>query len=154
MLRSQTSPLRQLKQRQRNGVGVFDITTFMLYAEMGLADELIEGLGGRLQSAIDGLLKIVKAPSILLSNKIQPALLSKNDRVRGMQKRLQEAIADVTNDSDASQEKQKLLDAATRIRVDATMRFSPWDGVWIVRVVCQMKHRPPHLASSQCCPTN
>jgi len=102
------------------GVGIFDITTFMLYAEMGLADELIESLGGRLQSAIDGLLKIVKAPSILLSNKIQPALLSKNDRVRGMQKRLQKAIADVTNDSDASQEKQKLLDAAARIRVEAS----------------------------------
>jgi nucleoside phosphorylase len=102
------------------GVGDFDISTFMLYSEIGIADELVADLSTRLDLAISSLNEIVKSPSVLISNQIQPAMLAKSDRVRGMQTRLQRAISDVTNDNDATHDKQRLLDAADKIRKEAS----------------------------------
>ncbi|MGE0285234.1 MAG: hypothetical protein AB7I42_01240 [Bradyrhizobium sp.] len=101
------------------GMGNFDARTFGLYAELGLSDGLLAKILERLNQSIDYLREAVEPPAILLSNQLQPFLLSKQERVGSLQRRLQKAITDVTNDNDASHEKQKLLDAADSIRTAA-----------------------------------
>jgi nucleoside phosphorylase len=104
------------------GEGRFDAQTFALYAELGLADELVAKMQTRLDESIAHLAASAEEPPILLTNRIQPVLFSKQDRIGVTQKRLQKAIEDVTNDNDASLEKQRLIDAAERIRNVASQR--------------------------------
>lgn len=104
------------------GDNSFDVSTFKLYAELGVADELVKNLSNRLDISIADIRTSTRLPPTIISNDIQPALLSKNERVNGMKKRLERAISDVSNDRDASHEKQRLLDAAERIRVTASQR--------------------------------
>lgn len=104
----------------RLGEKRFDLRTFALYAELGISTELLDEIQSRLDAAID-CIPAAETP-LLLTNDVQPLLLAKQDRVAAIQSRLQRAIEDVTNDRDASQEKQRLIDAAERIRKLASLR--------------------------------
>jgi hypothetical protein len=100
----------------------FDVQTFALYAELGVTDQIVTKIQSQLDESIDHIGTSLQRPPILLTDQIQPVLFSKPDRVSAIQKRLHKAIEDVTNDRDASQEKQRLIDAAERIRSAASRR--------------------------------
>ncbi|MFC0239827.1 5'-methylthioadenosine/S-adenosylhomocysteine nucleosidase family protein [Rhodopseudomonas telluris] len=102
------------------GTRAFDLPTFALFAELGLSKNFIEELQTRLDGAISNAEQRATSPSSLSSDRIRPALLSKGERMQGIQNRLQKAIAEVTEDHDASREKQRLLDVADRVRSEAS----------------------------------
>ncbi|HXQ32557.1 MAG TPA: hypothetical protein VN843_00910, partial [Anaerolineales bacterium] len=80
----------------RLGEKSFDLRTFALYAELGISDQLLNEIQSRLDAGIDCIAANVPQTPILLTNTIQPLLLTKQDRVVTIQTRLQKAIEDVT----------------------------------------------------------
>ncbi len=100
----------------------FDLQTFGLYAELGASVEFIEHVENELTEAADSLKRELNDSHVLLGDKIVPSMLLKPDRLIAIQKRVRKAIADVRADKDRSQEKQRFLDAADRMRERASKK--------------------------------
>lgn len=96
--------------------GEFDIPTFSLYAELGPSDQFISDLEVRLGEGISHLTDENNAGPIIVGEELNLAMLSRGDRMNGLRERLQRATADVQQDKDDTQEKQRLLDAADKVR--------------------------------------
>lgn len=110
------------------GSGDFDIPTFTLYAEMGVSAGFLENLMGRLDAGITTLKhETGNQPYVLTGGELSPELLRKQERLKALQSRLQKAVDDVRADKDNFQDKQRLLDAADRIRETAARRVKEED---------------------------
>lgn len=88
----------------------FDYTTFDLYAEMGAHQTIVDKVLLRLKEGIDRLQNQSSDLHILLSNNVRPKLLSRPEMISLTQKRVTEALADITTDTDGRSQKEFLLD--------------------------------------------
>lgn len=97
----------------------FDFPAFTISAELGIANSFIEPLLRQMDNCVAQLKERANNPPVLTGDSIFPSMLENRARFELLQKRVQQAVTDIVNDSDQSQEKQKLLDAADRIRESA-----------------------------------
>lgn len=103
------------------GEADFDFPTFTLYAEMGASEGFIKALTVQLDESI-AVLTSREKPSVLVGDALSPQLLQRQDRLQEIRQSLVKATAEVRSDQGAALEKQKLLDAADRVRESAARR--------------------------------
>ncbi|TKD34299.1 MAG: hypothetical protein E5W98_27015 [Mesorhizobium sp.] len=97
----------------------FDFNAFDLYAEIGPDQSVVDNIitaSERLAAEM----KILDGEShILLTNELRPPLVDKQARVQALQNRLEKAFEDVSNNRSQGDEKQALLDLASRFEEEA-----------------------------------
>jgi nucleoside phosphorylase len=94
----------------------FDYPTFTLYAELGASSQLVSKVLTSMDESLAELNEGKAEGFILFQSSISPALLERHGRLQSIQRRLQQAEADVRNDRDQSKEKQRILDVSDRVR--------------------------------------
>lgn len=100
----------------------FDVAAFDLYAEIGPDVHIIDALCDKLSQSCEWLDLGNDTIHILLSDEINPALLSKPERLQNVQQRLRKAIDDVNQNKGDLRKKQQMLDIYERAREEATKR--------------------------------
>ncbi len=93
--------------------GEFDFSTFDIYAEIGPSPTIVASILARLKERV-GVLKSTPNTPILLSGKIHPKIMQKDDRLRLVRNQLAVLTSDVKSGKGRTTEKQKLLDIADR----------------------------------------
>lgn len=100
--------------------GAFDINTFDIYAELGADKQVVDNIIASLQNIPKTLHQDSTEEHILLTNKLRPAIINKQVRINAIHQKLESAFDDVVHNRARSQEKQELLDMASRLEAEAT----------------------------------
>jgi hypothetical protein len=116
----------------------FDLETFDLYAELGPSPRVVQFISDQLKSVLEQERDADRADNILLTDEINPSLLSHPQHTKGLQNSLTEWTKKLRNMNGDGREKQKILDVADRVREQAAARSersekgsSPTNGDWL-----------------------
>lgn len=101
----------------------FDLQTFDLYTEIGASDKVVASVVSLLAERERSLELTKIQPHVLLSGSVHPAGLSRPERLRALEKRLKQAVENVSSGNGEAAEKQKILDVYHQVR-DAAAKQS------------------------------
>jgi gas vesicle protein len=93
----------------------FDLAAFDLYAEIGPSADLVERVANEMQLILDGSKALDGRPDILLTDRLQPSVLSA-ERVRTLKAQLERVAEAVRQNQTDSQRKQRWLNFADQIK--------------------------------------
>jgi hypothetical protein len=102
----------------------FDFPAFDLYSEIGAADELVVLFRSYLDDQISLISVEHDQQHALLNEKLNPAVLTDPSRFSGLRQRLDKAYADVRSGKGDTAAKQRIIDAAERVRESASKKAS------------------------------
>lgn len=94
----------------------FDPQVFDLYMEMGSQGVINERVNAEVELSLNNLRPMLSDTHILLTNKLSPRFVTSIDKIRTLQRRLAQALADVQAGKSDKDRKQKLLDLSDRVR--------------------------------------
>ena len=103
-----------------NNPSSIDLLTFDLYCEIGASPALVHQIMNALEQNAEDI--DTKKPHILLGSEVNPRLLSRLGKASLMQNRIANAVTAVKEQKSDARDKQKLLDAADRVRDETSRR--------------------------------
>ena len=94
----------------------FDPQVFDLFVEMSSQQVINERVNSEVELSLSNLQTMISGKHLLLTNDITPRFITSTDKIRALQQRLAQAVADVQAGKSDKDKKQRLLDLTDRIR--------------------------------------